>query len=267
MVTWRASGTSTAPVTVTEVPGQKAEIVGTTFYLDGSYQVMRDLTVRDVTCTGCDGIAVSGNANQVEHNTVTNVYRQGILLHTDSANAVIDGNDVSEVGQLGSNQDHGIYVQGDGHRVINNIFSQIRGGYGIHVYPSSSNVIIAQNTVVNSQTRSGILINTTGGNIAVVNNIVADNAEYGVLNQQCALGGCLVDHNLAWNNALGATSGPATNTLQANPQFADADYHLGLGSPAIDAARSDYSYSPDIDGLPRPLGAAPDLGAHETPIP
>jgi hypothetical protein len=267
MVTWTASGTSTAPVTVTSYPGERAEIVGTTFYLDGSYQVMRDLTVRDVTYTDGDGIAVSGNGNRVEHNVVTNIYRDGILLHTDASNAVIARNDVREVGQAGSNQDHGIYVQGDGHLVINNVFSQIRGGYGIHVYPSSSNVTIAQNTVVNSQTRSGILIDTTGGNIVVVNNIVTDNVEYGILNEQCGLGGCVVDDNLAWNNGLGATSGPVTNTIQADPLYIDSAYHVASISPAINAARSDYSYSPDLNGLPRPIGAAPDLGAYEAPLP
>jgi hypothetical protein len=206
---------------------------------------------------------VSGNADRVEHNEVRNVWRQGILLHTSSANAVIVGNYVHDTGQSGSNQHHGIYVQGDGHVVINNVFARLRGGYGIHVYPSSSNVMVAQNTVVGSQARSGIIIDTTGGNITVVNNIVVGNAEYGILNRRCDLGGCVVDKNLAWNNLLGAVSGPATNTLQADPRFADADYRVASGSPAIGAARSDDSFSPDRDRVPRPQGASPDLGAYE----
>ena len=224
---------------------------------------MRNLTVRDVTTVDGDGIAVSGTGNRVEHNVVRNIYRQGILLHTDAANATIIGNDVRDVGQAGSNQDHGIYVQGNGHLVIDNVFANMHGGYGIHVYPSSSNVTIAQNTVINSQTRSGILIDTSGGNITVVNNILVGNTDYGILNRQCALGGCLVDHNLAWNNGLGATSGPASNTLQTDPQFIDSNYHLASTSPAVNTARPDYSYSPDHDGTPRPQGNAPDIGAYE----
>jgi hypothetical protein len=267
LVALSASGTASAPITLTSYPGEQAEIVGTTLELAGDYLTVRGLTVRDVTAIDGDGIAVSGTGDRIEHNVVRNVYRHGILLHTDSANAVIARNYVSEVGQPGSNQDHGIYVQGDGHLVINNVFSQIRGGYGIHVYPSSSNVTIAQNTVVNSQTRSGILIDTTGGNIAVVNNIVTDNLEYGILNEQCGLGGCVVDDNLAWNNGLGATSGPVTNTIQADPLYIDSAYHVASISPAVNAARSDYSYSPDLDGLPRPIAAAPDLGAYEAPLP
>ncbi len=263
IVTWTASGSATAPVIVTSYPGETAEIVGTTFYLDGNYQIMRNLTVRDVTTVDGDGIAVSGSGNRVEHNLVRNIYRQGILLHTDATNAVIAGNDVRDVGQPGSNQDHGIYVQGNGHLIVNNVFADMRGGYGIHVYPSSSNVTVAQNTVVNSQTRSGILIDTSGGNIAVINNIVVGNSDYGILNEQCSLGGCIVDHNLAWNNRLGAISGPASNTIQADPQFIDSNYHLASTSPAINSARPDYSYSPDHDGTPRPQGNAPDLGAYE----
>ncbi len=263
IVTWTSSGTAAAPITLTEYPGEQAEIAGTTLYLDGSYQIARDLTVRDVTAVDGDGIDVSGTGDRVEHNAIRNVARQGILLHTDSANAVIVGNDVRDTGQTGSNQHHGIYVQGNGHLVIDNVFAQMHGGYGIHVYPSSSNVVVAQNTVVGSQTRSGILIDSTGGNITVVNNILVGNAEYGVLNRRCDLGGCLVDHNLAWNNGLGPTSGRAGNTIQANPQFTDSTYHLAGTSPAVNSARSDYSYSPDRDGAPRPQGGGPDLGAYE----
>jgi hypothetical protein len=263
IVTWTASGTSTAPITVTSYPGETAEIVGSTFYLDGSYQVMSDLTVRDVTCSSCDGIAVSGAHNRVEHNVVRNVDRQGILLHTDASSAVITRNDVRDIGEAGSNQDHGVYVQGDGHIITNNVFANIRGGYGIHVYPSSSNVIVAENTVSSSQTRSGIVIDTTGGNITVVNNISVGNTEYGVLNRKCELGGCVVDDNLAWGNGLGPTSGSAANTILANPLFSDSDFHLLVGSLAIDTARSDFVYSPDKDGVARPQGLGADLGAYE----
>lgn len=41
----------------------------------------------------------------------------------------------------------------------------------------------------------------------VINNVSVGNAEYGVLNRQFSAGGCLVDHNLAWNNGVSAVSG------------------------------------------------------------
>lgn len=263
VVTWTGTGTALTPITLTSYPGEHAALVGTTLALSGDYLVVRDLTIRDLLAVGADGIEVSGNRNRVEHNVVRNVYEQGILLHTDSSNATIVGNDVREVGEPGSNLDHGIYVQGDGHVVVNNVFAQIRGGYGIHVYPSSSNVTVAQNTVVGSQTRAGIIVATSGGDVEVVNNVLVGNATYGIVNRRCDLGGCVVDTNLVWGNGQGTVSGPATHTLVADPNFVDAAYHVASGSPVIDMARREYSFSPDRDFVLRPLGGGPDLGAYE----
>jgi len=48
------------------------------------------------------------------------------------------------------------------------------------------------------------------------------------------------------------------------PLFADDDYRPAPGSPTIDAGALDaFSTSPDPDGHPRSLGAAPDIGAYE----
>jgi hypothetical protein len=50
----------------------------------------------------------------------------------------------------------------------------------------------------------------------------------------------------------------------AEPLFADADYRPAAGSPTIDAGALDaFATSPDPDGRPRTLGAAPDIGAYE----
>jgi hypothetical protein len=50
----------------------------------------------------------------------------------------------------------------------------------------------------------------------------------------------------------------------ADPLFADADYRPAAGSPTIDAGALDaFAVSPDPDGRPRTLGAAPDIGAYE----
>jgi hypothetical protein len=46
------------------------------------------------------------------------------------------------------------------------------------------------------------------------------------------------------------------------PQFARDGYHIAQDSPAVDAAL-DVGVPIDLDGDPRPWGAAPDLGADE----
>jgi len=57
--------------------------------------------------------------------------------------------------------------------------------------------------------------------------------------------------------------------LSADPGFAapawgsDGDFHLTAGSPLIDAGDPTGAPSIDLEGLARPAGAAPDIGAHE----
>ena len=43
---------------------------------------------------------------------------------------------------------------------------------------------------------------------------------------------------------------------------AGADFHLLPSSPAVDAA-TDMAVPVDLDGNPRPVGPAPDIGAFE----
>jgi hypothetical protein len=64
----------------------------------------------------------------------------------------------------------------------------------------------------------------------------------------------------------GKSSGLAAGAgnQSAEPVFADADYRPAAGSPTIDAGALDaFATSPDPDGRPRTLGAAPDIGAYE----
>lgn len=92
---------------------------------------------------------------------------------------------------------------------------------------------------------------------------------------------CTYDQNIAFGAALGGSN------LDVDPLFVDANaanFHLQAGSPAIDAATlpisaADFPFDPEIifgalvgqlnllghdhEGLPRPLGAASDLGAFE----
>jgi putative cofactor-binding repeat protein len=80
-----------------------------------------------------------------------------------------------------------------------------------------------------------------------------------------------LEATLWWDTATWAlaTNGGAVNPQAPNwhaaPGFVDAedgDYHLGVGSAAVDVGMN-ISVSSDIDGDARPIGPAPDLGADE----
>jgi hypothetical protein len=74
---------------------------------------------------------------------------------------------------------------------------------------------------------------------------------------------CLLAHNVIFPY----TDPPGTNIV-ADPQFVDRanrDYHLISTSPAVDAAvPTNFSIAtPDFDGVTRPQGSAPEIGAFE----
>jgi hypothetical protein len=54
------------------------------------------------------------------------------------------------------------------------------------------------------------------------------------------------------------------NIAFVDPQIADTDLRLRNASPATDRATQLPEVALDINGIPRPQGAAPDIGAHET---
>jgi hypothetical protein len=58
----------------------------------------------------------------------------------------------------------------------------------------------------------------------------------------------------------------SNNLVNINPGFvaeANHDFHLRAGSPAIDAGVMLRSVLDDFDGVLRPQGARPDIGAYE----
>jgi hypothetical protein len=65
-----------------------------------------------------------------------------------------------------------------------------------------------------------------------------------------------------------AGGGSYTESLPtfADPQFIDPmsfDFHIGGGSPAVDAAAGDSAPDQDFACAPRPTGAGYDIGAYE----
>jgi hypothetical protein len=105
---------------------------------------------------------------------------------------------------------------------------------------------------------TGLRCDVKDGTVSIVNALVRGMGE-----DIDAKGGCTA----AFSNfrpAFSSGLAPGTGNQSAEPLFADDDYRPATGSPTIDAGALDaFASSPDPDGRPRRLGAAPDIGAYE----
>ncbi len=143
--------------------------------------------------------------------------------------------------------------------VVNNlVYASVEG---IAVKDSAAARIV-HNTVVSNTT--GLALYEAwdheglgGGRATVVNTILWGNGEQISLD---ALSTVTVTYSIVGGNW------PGDGNLDADPLFVGPDdYHLGDDSPAINAGR-DEGIAVDLDGQPRPVGGAPDMGAYEYPV-
>lgn len=93
----------------------------------------------------------------------------------------------------------------------------------------------------------------------IASSILADNSAFllGELGTMCT----------ATYSLFGASAAAGTGNLTGNAMFVNdpSDLHLKAGSPAIDKADPASTEAVDLDGRPRPVGAARDIGAYERP--
>jgi hypothetical protein len=126
---------------------------------------------------------------------------------------------------------------------------------------SGANSVVIRNVtaMATAGTANGIHCDLSKGSGATILNSIARGTGFDLdFTQACSVG---------FSNFRPASStgvAPGTGNQSAEPLFADDDYRPAAGSPTIDAGALDaFSSSPDPDGRPRNLGAAPDIGAYE----
>ena len=208
------------------------------------------------------GFTVQGANDVIEYSSVYDVSRHGILTNTSSSNVTIHGNFIETVGSS-CNLDHGVSSRPPGGSPATS--SKTRCGYGIQLYSHTHDTIVSENTSVGSRVRAGIVIQTDGSNITVVNNIFANNATSGINYQACG-SNCTVDGNITWGNADGGVggnlAGQVTNNRNVDP----------LHRPHLPRQRHEprQRHRPRpvqllrrFDGVTHMIGANADLGAYE----
>jgi hypothetical protein len=181
----------------------------------------------------------------------------------------------------------------------NEAFNGTNGGRGGAVYSFSTDPVKVINAVFDgntSHTGGGAVYITVADNVSITNTTFFDNssAQGGALYFVASSG--TVYNSISWMNSadeifvsnstqplpvishtmvhatLGGLIDGGNNILGNNPMFVNqgaGDLHLSAGSPAIDAGDNGAPDLPatDLDGNPRIIGSAVDMGAYEFVIP
>ena len=103
---------------------------------------------------------------------------------------------------------------------------------------------------------------TSHSHLALVSNIIVNHTA-GIRNSDLAGSSVEAKYTLFEANVADYGGGVISQYEVSGPAGLLADYHLGSTSGAIDQAPALSWLATDIDGDPRPMGAAPDVGADE----
>lgn len=240
-------------------------------------------------------IANSGDRPVIRNNTAFNNGDAGIQLNGDASaggdgiisGAVISGNVLYNNGLATGGS--AINLDGVQGATIQNNLLYDNHSSGISLFrvdgggPSSNNLIVNNTIAMASDARWAININTGATGNTVLNNILYDaNPAAGSISiDASSLPGFTSDYNAVvdrfstnWGDTVitlaqwRAATGQDAHSFVATPDQlfvnpASYDYHLKAGSPAIDTGTSTSAPPTDLDGNPRPSGAAVDVGAYE----
>lgn len=188
----------------------------------------------------------------------------------------------STVTQAGANKGGAVYVEATvgsmaAPTFVNCLFSGNRagvgnGGTGAAVYIAAG----AYATFTNCTLVNNVADDHVGGvfgDASITNSILWFNRDRGPVDRSAQLAGGTVLVNYSCVLGWGAADGGNGNLFD-DPQFADADYRLGAGSPCVDAGLNEADVDAitpgaqglptfDLDGNRRILGVAVDMGAYE----
>jgi Right handed beta helix region/Protein of unknown function (DUF1565) len=276
-------GTSTAPVTWRGPPDEAMPTLLGHVKISAGHQRFSHLlfdgptgTVKPLTSDNPDGeqVQISITGSSVDGIDISGCeirnsgWHAGIFL-SGARDARIVGNYIHDNGDFAdpsqANQSHGIYWHSGSGLIANNLIEH-NVARGIQLYQEPHDVTIAHNTIVRNGKTGIQFANDTRDSLAV-GNVVALNGEYGIRASELAGSGNVARGNLLWGNpegdlALLGKLATEDNVVQ-DGRFAPG-YRLEPTSPGIDRGLPSYAGPVDYLGAPRPLGAAPDLGALES---
>jgi hypothetical protein len=223
----------------------------------------------------CQRLTVVGNTlqgNVASASTTGGTGRGGGLYAYASRDLVVNANRVlSNTAHLGG----GLYLlRNTTFTMTNNIVAGNRASYqggGLAFETDVTQPVtgtLVHNTFAANDRGSGngriaIHLNDPYVTLVLTNNLIYSHT-YGVYAMTTST--ATLYTTLFYANSSGDTGGLGlivnTDPITGQDPLLDADYHLGPGSAAIDVG-VDAGVTADIDGDPRPIGPAPDVGADE----
>ncbi|HEY0351799.1 MAG TPA: right-handed parallel beta-helix repeat-containing protein, partial [Gemmatimonadales bacterium] len=220
--------------------------------------------------------------------TDTSNGRTGASLGDRTYRVTFDGNVWHDIGRFApgengcsprsqyyQNHDHAIYVaDADEITIKNNVFYNLARGWAVHRYFSrgspSHGLTIVNNTFAgpNPYRAGQIILATPTTGLRIENNIFYAPEEAALYFEDLEFPGASVRNNMTYGagTKVGRPSGVTLgrNWERTDPRLVGGtDFHLRPDSPAIDVALPNPEITHDADGVTRPRGAGPDLGAYE----
>ncbi|CAN5149140.1 hypothetical protein BH20ACT13_BH20ACT13_10790 [soil metagenome] len=275
------SGTRDAPITLAAYRGERVVVRPRprgrdtyALHVKAPFIRIKGLVLEGASGTSSANFFLDEGASNVElrGNEIRKGQDQGIVTDSQTSNVQIIGNIVHDngAGLPGQHQSHGMYVNGTRRLIVNNVVYNHPDGFGIHIYPKNDGTIVAGNTVAFNELGGMVVGGSDVSNITIRNNIFAYNGRYGIAVTDDAEG-TRIDTNLLYRNTSGDIRSKADGVTigentTAPPRFAGGrvrNFHLTRGSAAIDQALAAYAQVVDLDGVIRPQGRAPDIGAFE----
>ncbi len=236
-------------------------------------------TIRDNEIWGNNGNGIHMNGDESITCSSGFVDNDGVI-----SDAIVDSNVIYDNGLGGGS---GINCDGvsDSYFVNNLLYAAHASGMSLYqidaAAPSTNNLVVNNTIFVAADGRWAMNIQNGSTDNTLHNNILLTlHASRGSIDISAdSLSGLTSDYNVVADNfseadnwislaAWRTSTGQDANSVLAVPGdvFADAagdDYHLHSTSPAMDTGTATNAPNVDLDGNPRPVGAAMDIGAYE----
>jgi parallel beta-helix repeat protein len=274
------AGTAEAPTIIKSEAKWQAVIIGAPYHVISNGDGCDWVVIDGFEAMGgrYDGIKMNGDYNTVRNCWVHNNKAMGVAMHNQKG-GVIENNLIEFNGDH-VQFDHGVYADGEDLTICNNIIRH-NASFGLHLYPSISSSVIANNLVYGQVRRRGIIVscpegsgkntivnNTVvedqgitiwkGDGEVVANNIVVSDNEALLFNESTT--NVLIDYNLF----VPESDRQGAHGITGDPVFVDAGkgvFWLREGSPAIGRGSAKYAPSVDFWGRDRSESQPTDLGA------